>query len=41
LACCFTCGALDDEKADVLGLVRQRLSLNSAGRWLFILNSVD
>ncbi len=32
---------LDDETSDVLGLVQKRLSLDSAGRWLFILDNVD
>jgi hypothetical protein len=32
---------LEDEKADVLGLVKQHISLESTGQWLFILDNAD
>ncbi len=32
---------LEEEKADILGLVRQRLSLEGSGRWLFIHDNAD
>jgi hypothetical protein len=41
LAFCLCVPGLDDEQADMLGLVLQRLSLDSAGRSLFALDNVD